>query len=159
MQRIESETCTNTSYLPKDVALQLLTCTVYTTTQFFYVIITITYYISAVPPNITMGPVTRTVVSPNNVSFSCMADGVPAPDILWLLFNNNSMLVSLDEVEAPPEVLRIDSQVLEDNRTTVSSLNIFGVQPVFANNYTCRTVNQLGVDEAVAQLIVHGMYV
>ena len=117
------------------------------------------YYFSAVPPNITVGPVTRTVVSPNNVSFSCMADGVPAPDILWLRFDNNGMLVSLEDVGAPPDVLRIDSQVLEDNRTTVSTLNFFGVQPEYASNYTCRAVNLLGVDEAVAQLIVHGMYI
>ena len=87
-----------------------------------------------------------------------MADGVPAPDILWLHFDNNSMLVSLEDVGAPPDVLRIDRQVLEDNRTNVSTLNLFGVQPPFARNYTCRAVNQLGVDEAVAQLIVHGMY-
>ena len=127
-------------------------------TQLFYVVITITYYLSAVPPNITMGPVTQMIVSPNNVSFSCMADGVPAPDILWLRINN-SMLVSLEDVGAPENILRIDSQVSEDNRTTVSTLNLFRVQPHFASNYTCRAVNLLGVDEAVAQLIVHGMYV
>ena len=103
-----------------------------------------------------MGPVTQTVVSPNDVSFSCMANGVPAPNITWLRINN-SMTLSLDDVDAPPEILRIDRQYQADGRTINSTLNFFGVQPEFASNYTCRAVNLLGVDEAVAQLIVHGM--
>ena len=104
-----------------------------------------------------MGPVTQTIVSPNNVSFSCMANGVPAPNITWLRINN-SMLVSLEEVYAPDDMLRIDRQFL-DGRTIVSTLSFFGVQPEIASNYTCKAVNLAGVDEAVAQLIVHGMSV
>ena len=104
-----------------------------------------------------MGPVTTTVVTPGNVTLTCMADGVPAPNITWLRVNN-SMLLLLDEEEAPPDVLRIDRSFL-NKRTAISTLNLFGVQPLFAGNYTCRAVNLLGMDTEVATVIVHGMYV
>ena len=102
-----------------------------------------------------MGPVSTTVVTPGNVTLTCMADGVPAPNITWLRVNN-SMLLSLDEVGAPPDVLSIDRSFL-DERTAVSTLNLFGVQPLFAGNYTCRAVNLLGMDTEVATVTVHGM--
>ena len=102
-----------------------------------------------------MGPVTTTVVTPDNVTLTCMADGVPAPNITWLRVNN-SMLLSLGEVGAPPDVLSIDRS-FPDKRTAVSTLNLFGVQPLFAGNYTCRAFNLLGMDTEVATVTVHGM--
>ena len=113
-------------------------------------------FTSVVSPNIIMGPVTTTVVTPGNVTLTCMADGVPAPNITWLRVNK-SMLLSLDEVGAPEDVLSIHRS-FSNERTAVSALNLFGVQPLFAGNYTCRAVNLLGMDTEVATLIVHGMY-
>ena len=103
-----------------------------------------------------MSVVTTSVVTPGDVTLTCMADGVPAPNITWLRQNNN-MLLSLDEVGAPPDVLSIDKS-FSNERTSISTLNLFGVQPLFAGNYNCRAVNLLGTDTEVATLIVHGMY-
>ena len=104
-----------------------------------------------------MGPVSTAVVTPGDVTLTCMADGVPAPMITWLRLNENNILLSLDEVGAPPDVLRIDRS-FSDERTAVSTLNLFGVQPLFAGNFTCRAVNLLGTDTEVATVVVHGMY-
>ena len=95
-----------------------------------------------------------TVVSPNNATLTCVADGVPVPTMTWL------REVEGITVEVPPMVQTVlmvtQTQV---DRTTMSTISFFFTQPPFASNYTCRASNLLGSIDQAAVLTVQGKIV
>ena len=54
-----------------------------------------------------------------------------------------------------PDTLMV-TEMIVDERTTMSTLQLSMVQPIYASNYTCRASNDLGSDEMTATLVVHG---
>ena len=106
-----------------------------------------------VPANITMAPVDVTVVSPNDATFTCVADGVPRPNITWLRPNDSMNIMEIPTML--PGILMV-MEMMVDERTTMSTLQLFMVQPIFAAEFTCRATNDLRTDERIANLIVHG---
>ena len=56
-----------------------------------------------------------------------------------------------------PDTLMVTEMML-DERTTMSTLQLLMVQPIYASEYSCRASNDLGIDEATANLVVHGKY-
>ena len=92
------------------------------------------------------------IVSPDNASFTCVANGVPQPAITWL---NDSMVLEIPPMV--PDTLMVTEMIM-DERTTKSILQLLMVQPIYASSYTCRASNDLGIDEVTANLVVHGKY-
>ena len=93
-----------------------------------------------------------TIVSPDNASFTCVAVGVPRPTITWLRLSNSMVL------EIPPMVpdtLMVTEMMLGE-RTTMSTLQLLMVRPLYASVYTCRASNDLGIAEVTTNLVVHG---
>ena len=54
-----------------------------------------------------------------------------------------------------PDTLMV-TEMMVDERTTMSTLHLFMVQPIYASNYTCRASNNLGIDDMTTNLLVHG---
>ena len=101
-----------------------------------------------------------TVVSPNNATLTCVADGVPVPTITWLREVEGATM------EIPPMVQDNTTNVTvltvtqtQVDRTTTSTISFFFTQPPFASDYTCRASNLLGSIDQAAVLTVQGKIV
>ena len=106
-----------------------------------------------VPVNITTPPSDTTVVSPNNATLTCTADGVPAPNITWSRVVDGNVMV-IPEMSPDNAVIVIPIQI--DERTTVSTISFFFTVTFIAAEYTCRASNLLGTDAQAAVLTVQG---
>ena len=89
-------------------------------------------------PQIVKPPSNRTVISGSNVTFSCVAYGVPEPMISWK-FNGGVL---------PPH------RYHGDNLTVLSVNN----SDSFEGTYTCNASNDAGETQATALLTVDGKH-
>ena len=99
-----------------------------------------------------------TVVSPNNATITCVADGVPAPNITWFRDFNGLMEIPelVEETIDSTNVTVLKVTQTQMDRTTTSTIEFFFTQPPYAAEYTCRASNLLGTIEQVAVLTVQG---
>ena len=74
----------------------------------------------------------------DNVTFTCMATGIPLPDITWSSDDMNSIEATGDFVM--------------DNNTRVSILTLSNLQDEDFDYYTCTVTNMFDSDSATALL-------
>ena len=117
-------------------------------------------YFCIVSPNIITPPINHTTYSSVNVTFSCIATGIPRVEVQWAL--NGTVLNNNDQVKFvitnntqgsctinnPPEQCK-----------TVSKLEIFNVEPADNGEYTCNATNGAGNLENSANLYVNGQFI
>ena len=91
------------------------------------------------------GGTTSTRESGETVSFTCTADGVPAPAIAWLR-DNRALLVNLDNrlsVETRTTLPGLRPYITESRRSvlTISDLTVKD-----SGRYSCKATNGIGTD-------------
>ena len=90
-----------------------------------------------VVPIITQGPVDTPGMLGGNVTFTCIASGIPLPNITWT-DEDDTMLMGSDMVI---------------NTTNIqSTLTISNLQDEDFDNYTCTATNMFGSDNVTALL-------
>ena len=106
---------------------------------------------SVVGPNITVPPHDQTVVAPAGVSFTCVAEGLPIPNITWSTFTDSQRLTELDTQDS-----NISTSI--NGRQLTSVLTLSTVEPFIttAITYLCNATNIVSQDRAMATLTVHG---
>ena len=99
-----------------------------------------------------------TVISPDNATLTCIADGVPAPDIAWLREVQGILMeippMAFADDDSNVTILEITQTLM--GRTTISTISFFFTQPPFAAEYTCRASNLLGTVQETAILTIQG---
>ena len=106
------------------------------------------------PPTINTQPENVTVISPDDATLSCVADGVPPPSIQWIRQDIMMEVPPFGVVDGNTTIITIEESMTD--RTTTSMITFFGTQPPFAAEYACRASNLLASVEAVGVLTVHG---
>ena len=101
-------------------------------------IVLLIFFPIVVVPNITQGPMDVARMLGDNVTFTCMATGIPLPDIMWSRDDMNSIEATGDFVM--------------DNNTRVSILTLLNLQDGDFDNYTCTATNMFDSDSATALL-------
>ena len=96
-----------------------------------------------------------TVLSPAMVELSCMADGVPAPTITWIMSLDNGADI---ELSSSMERINIESMLSGLNRT--STLTIDATSALDTASYRCRAESSVfgAVDSDVAYVTVYGKW-
>ena len=95
------------------------------------------------------------VVSPGNITFTCVAEGLPRPTIEWF--------VTLPD-GTPEELPRNESGVsIEDtdgpgDRIIMSVVAITNVQPIIGGIYSCVASNDVDTQVAMANLTVQSKW-
>ena len=106
---------------------------------------------SVVGPSITVPPQDQTVVAPASVSFTCVAEGLPTPNITWFTFTESLGLTELDTQDS-------NISTSTNGRQLMSVLTLSTVEPFMttAITYLCNASNVVSQDGAMATLTVHG---
>jgi len=99
-------------------------------------------------------PTNTIVVSPSPAVFTCVADGVLTPVIMWWRRESDNSLTQLSSDGVNVTITEDDL----DSRTRQSNLTILQPQPVDAAEYVCVASNELATDMASAVLTVYGRY-
>ena len=96
-----------------------------------------------------------TVLSPAMVELSCMADGVPAPTISWIMTLDNGTDI---ELSSSMERINIVSMTSGLNRT--STLTTDPTSALDTASYRCRAESSVfgAVDSDVAYVTVYGKW-
>lgn len=89
----------------------------------------------------------QVVVSPGSVTFTCAAEGLPRPSIMWFIIPE----------EGPQQDLPADGFTVESvgDRQVRSNLTIENTQPLLAGMYVCNATNEVAVEIAMASLTVN----
>lgn len=87
-------------------------------------------------------------MAPGNVTFMCVAVGLPRPNITWFFLLNEV------PIELSPAFISTSNGV--NDREVVSVFILENIQPVMAGRYTCNATNEVGTDATIANLTVHG---
>ncbi len=111
-----------------------------------------TFFPSAAPV-ITGTPLSRIVVSPKNVNFTCVATARPRPSIAWWRVEENG---TMTEIVADGVTYGIWEDE-DGERVLNSTLEVIQTEPLDTLTYICVAENIAGTDRAMAQLTVHGM--
>ena len=88
-----------------------------------------------------------TAVQPDSVTFTCVATGLPRPDIVWFFKDNNGTIIG--------GLVAIDV-ISRGERQIASSLSLANAFPLAAGEYTCVAENVVDKTESSAVLSVHG---
>ena len=104
----------------------------------------------AVAPVILTPPENLTVVEPEDANFFCEATARPGPNITWCRMEDGGAIQLMDGAD----YTIVDGATGERIRN--STLTVVGTQPSDAWDYFCMARNMAGVDEATAELTVHG---
>ena len=101
------------------------------------------------PPSILSPPVAVEAVHEETVELSCTAEGLPVPDIMWLVEPYGGGV--------PVEIVT-STNITEEANTThkTSFLTLLSVSPIDTANYTCNASNYLGSVTAKAVVEVLG---
>ena len=95
-------------------------------------------------------PDNLTVVEPENATFFCEATARPGPNITWWRMEDGGAIQLMDGTD----YTIVDGATGERIRN--STLTVVGTQPSDALSYFCMVRNVAGVEEAIAELTVHG---
>jgi len=98
---------------------------------------------SLVVPDITQAPVDSASMIGDMVTFTCIATGVPLPDITWSSDSNSNIMDQLDDVMINDTF---------DGTMRRSELTLTNLQAVDFQNYTCNATNQFGSDSETVLL-------
>ena len=103
------------------------------------------------PPSITIPPAAVQAVDGDNVTLNCTAEGLPLPNITWLVepYGGGTPV----EIERDTETTE---QRNESARQTTGFLTLQNVRPIDTANYTCNASNRLGSDASNALVEVLG---
>ena len=101
------------------------------------------------PPSIISPPAGVEAVYENTVELSCTAEGLPVPNITWLVEPYGGGVL-MDVV--------MNTNIRDDTNTThiTSLLTLLSVNPIDTANYTCNASNYLGVETEKAFVEVLG---
>ncbi len=110
-------------------------------------------FFSSVAPVITGTPLNRTVVSPESVNFTCVATARPRPSIAWWRVEENGTLTEIVAVSGTYGIWEDE----DGERVLTSKLEVIETEPSDALTYICVADNMAGIDQAMAELTVHGM--
>ena len=87
----------------------------------------------------------------DNVTLSCVAEGLPPPNITWFMQpSGGSPSELMDDANTTIETEMVDAGAN-------STLTLYNVQPSDTASYTCRATNDLGMAEGTAFVNVLGM--
>jgi len=92
---------------------------------------------------ITQAPVDRASMIDDMVTFTCIAIGLPLPDITWSSDSNSNIMGQLNDVM----INDIVDGTMRESRLTLTSLRADDFQ-----NYTCNVTNQFGSDSETVLL-------
>ena len=103
----------------------------------------------AVGPDITTPPMDQAVISPDSATFTCVAEGLPRPNITWFVLTGNG-----------PQGLPAGGFMVQyvngiGVRQVMSTLTIANTQPLVAGMYVCNATNDVDVEVAMATLTVN----
>jgi len=87
-------------------------------------------------PVITEDPIDIPAMMGDNVTFNCTATGIPLPTITWM---NESITL-------------MDSDVIIDSTTILSTFTLSNLQDDDFDNYTCTATNVFGSDNVTLLL-------
>ena len=95
---------------------------------------------------ILQGPMEMTQLLGGNVTFRCIATGIPLPTITWSSDNDDMIDPSL-------------TKIMEDDNTTIlSEILLVNIQMENFVNYNCSAMNQFNTVNASTVLINASMY-
>ena len=106
----------------------------------------------SVAPNITVGPGDETIVEPNSVTFTCIAEGFPMPAISWFYQNDKT-----EEIQANSADFVLTSNDSGERQIT-STLMVVRVRPSLAGVFICNASNVVDSDIASSSLTVHSEF-
>ena len=140
--------CRAHSYLPNNTLL-------YSAVVYRSCITFSSQFLHSGAPNITTPPGDLTVVSPDDVTFTCLVTGSPRPDITWMM-NDNGSLVNI------PGAANVDYQISEEEiggRERMSALTLLDSQPSDAGEYVCVGINNIAHAQESGTLVVQGIII
>ena len=105
---------------------------------------------TTVAPNIITSPSSISVVSPDEATFTCEADGVRRPNITWWRTNELGILTQLSSG------INYTIDEFPSGRELWSNLTVLDTQPSDDTNYSCVATNEAGSSSASASLTVYG---
>lgn len=97
----------------------------------------------AVIPKITKGPQSISDLQETDANFSCSADGIPPPTILWTFTSNENSVTTLGSTKNYNSGIHVTGELDLLNVTE----NNFGT-------YSCVAVNRFDTDTKVATLVL-----
>lgn len=100
-------------------------------------------------PNITTSPVDTVVLTSTNSILTCTAIGIPKPNITWVYFFDDNLLVF------SPDEYSIEVAIGPGNFQTMSTLTLNNVQPFMSGVYGCNASNEVGSEIDVANLTIY----
>lgn len=96
-------------------------------------------------------PQEQTIIEPSSAIFTCSAEGIPSPNILWYrIYNGSSMLIKSSQ-----KYNISDDNMGLTNRTSI--LTILNTTPNDANIFICNATNVLGSTHTNFTLFVKGI--
>jgi len=93
---------------------------------------------------ITQAPVDRASMIGDMMTFTCIASGVPLPDITWSSDSNSNITAQLDDVMINDNIV---NGTMRQSQLTLTDLQVNDFQ-----NYTCNATNQFGSDSETVLL-------
>jgi len=93
---------------------------------------------------ITQAPVDTASMIGDMVTFTCIATGVPLPDITWSSDSNSNIMDQLDDV-------MINDNAIDETMRR-SELTLTNLQAINFQNYICNVTNQFGSDSETVLL-------
>ncbi len=97
-----------------------------------------------------MPPMEQLVVTPEDATFSCTAEGLPRPSITWFTLLDESPQELLAD-----SVFSIDTVDGAGEREVTSTLTINNTQPAVSGTYICNATNEVNTATAMTTLTVH----
>lgn len=94
-------------------------------------------------PVITQGPQSISDLQGTDANFSCSADGMPPPTILWTFTNNDNEVTSL-----------LSTRNYRSSINATGELDLMNVTEEDFGTYSCVAVNRFDTDTKVATLVL-----
>ena len=94
----------------------------------------------------------QAVVSPNSATFTCVAEGLPRPIIMWFVLTGDG------PQELPADGFMVQSMNGIGARQVMSTLTIANTQPLVAGMYVCNATNDVDVEVAMTTLTVNSEF-
>ena len=106
----------------------------------------------AVAPNITTSPEDTVVLTSTNSIFTCIAIGIPRPNITWVY------LLDGDQIVFSPDNYSIKVAIGTGDFQIMSTLTLDNTQPFMSGVYGCNASNEVGSELDVANLTIYSKY-
>jgi len=94
-------------------------------------------------PKITQGPQSISDIQGRDVNFSCSANGIPPPNILWTFTNNDNIVTTIGS-----------TRHYDGNLNATGELDLMDVTEDKFGTYSCVAVNIFDTDTETATLVL-----